>query len=82
MRRLLVAMILLGAAGSAHGADRDGQPLRERDAAWQMVERQFVAERYRYYVPVSAFTEQRGSEPRAAAKWRPAPSVPVRESMW
>jgi hypothetical protein len=78
---LALVMVLLGFA-SANCADREEARIRLRDAPYQTIERQQVTERYRYYVPVSAFAQRRSDEPRAYAKWRagaePLASAPAR----
>jgi hypothetical protein len=71
MKPILALIIILLGSASAHCADREEARVRLRDAAYQTVLRHHVTERYRYHVPVSAFAQRRGDEPRAHAKWQP-----------
>jgi hypothetical protein len=81
MRRV-IALVAVFAAMPTQAADRDGSRQREREAAYQTIERFPVTERYRYYVPTSAFTQRRSDEPRAHAKWRPQPNTPRTDPAW
>lgn len=82
MRRVIALSILLFAFSPAYCADREGPRDRERDAAWQTLQRQHVIERYRYRVPVSAFAQRRSDDPRAHARWLPYRQPTAPEPMW
>jgi hypothetical protein len=41
-----------------------------------------VTERYRYYVPTSAFSQRRRDDPRAHAKWLPEPMLVGTDRAW
>lgn len=82
MRRLLALTVWLFASTPAYCVDRDGPRARERDAAFQTIQRHHVIERYRYYVPISAFSQRRSDEPRANSKWRPQQNAPAPDPMW
>ena len=53
----------------AYCADREEARVRVREAAYQAIQRHQVTERYRYYVPVSAFAQRRGDE-AGGYSWR------------
>jgi hypothetical protein len=78
----LMALVLAFAALPVQAADREGPRHRERDAAYQFIARHPVTERYRYYVPTSAFSQRRRDEPRAHAKWLPQPMLVGNELAW
>ena len=71
----LIALIVVVAALPVQAADREGPRQGERDVAYQAMARHPVTERYRYYVPTSAFSQRRRDEPRAHAKWLPEPML-------
>ena len=77
-----IPLMLVFAALPVHAADREGPRQRERDAAYQTIARHSVTERYRYYVPTSAFSQRRRDEPRAHAKWLPQPKMVGNEPAW
>jgi hypothetical protein len=78
----LIPLMLVFAALPVQAADREGPRQRERDAAYQFIVRHPVTERYRYYVPTSAFSQRRRDEPRAHAKWLPQPMLVGNELAW
>ena len=82
MRRVIALLVGLLVSMPAHSADRDGARIREREAAFQTIERHHVTERYRYHVPVSAFSQRRSDEPRPHATWRPQHGAPMPAPMW
>ena len=82
MRRLVALTVAMSFTSPAYCVDRNGPRSRELDAAWQTVQRQQVIERYRYYVPVSAFSQRRGDDPRAHYRWRPHQKSVEPEPMW
>ena len=81
MRRV-IALLAVFAALPTQAAERDRPRERERNAAYQTIERHPVTERYRYYVPTSVFAQHRRDEPRAHAKWHPQPSIPSTPPAW
>ena len=78
----LIPFLAVFAALPVQAADREGPRQRERDAAYQFIARYPVTERYRYYVPTSAFSQRRIDEPRVHAKWRPQPMPLGSEPAW
>ena len=80
MKRLLALATFLIISSPAYCADREEARVRLRDAVYQTIQRHQVTERYLYYVPVSAFTQRRGDEPRIYTRHRPIPSAP--EAVW
>lgn len=68
----LIPFLAVFAALPVQAADREGPRQRERDAAYQFIARHQVTERYRYYVPTSAFSQRRIDEPRVHARWLPS----------
>jgi hypothetical protein len=78
----LIPLVLVIAAVPVQAADREEPRQRERDAAYQLMVRHPVTERYRYYVPTSAFSQRRRDEPRAHAKWLPQPMLVGNEPSW
>ena len=81
MFRLIPLMLAL-AALPVQAADREGPRPRERDAAYEFVVRHPVTERYRFYVPTSAFSQRRRDESRAHAKWLPQPMLVENDPAW
>ena len=81
MLRLLSLMLVITAV-PVQAADREGPRQRERDAAYHFIVRHQVIERYRYYVPTSAFSQRRRDEPRAHAKWLPEPILVGTDPAW
>ena len=81
MLRAIPLMLVFGIM-PAQAADREGPRQRDRDATYQSIARHPVTERYRYYVPTSAFSQRRSDEPRAHAKWRPQPIPSGTDSAW
>jgi hypothetical protein len=81
MLRFLPLMLVITAL-PVQAADREGPRQRERDAAYQLMARHPVTERYRYYVPTSAFSQRRRDEPRAHAKWVPQPLLVGTDPAW
>ena len=82
MRCIIALLVGLLISMPALSADRGGARIREREAALQMVERHHVTERYRYHVPVSAFSQRRSDEPRPHSRWRPQNGAPIPDPMW
>lgn len=78
----LIELVAVVAAMPVQAADREGPRQRERDAAYQAMARHPVTERYRYYVPTSAFSQRRRDEPRAHAKWLPEPMLVGTDPVW
>lgn len=78
----LVPFLAIFAALPVQAADREGPRHRERDAAYQFIALHPVTERYRYFVPTSAFSQRRIDEQRAHAKWRPQPTPLGSEPAW
>jgi hypothetical protein len=78
----LIALMALLVALPVQAADREEPRQRERDAAYQFIARHPVTERYRYYVPTSAFSQRRRDEPCAHAKWLPQPTLVRNEPAW
>jgi len=68
MKQLLALITVLLVATPAYCADREEARVRVREAAYQAIQRHQVTERYRYYVPVSAFAQRRGDDPRMHTK--------------
>ena len=81
MRRV-IALLTVFSAVPAQAADHDTSRQREREAAYQTIERHPVTERYRYYLPTSVLAQRRSDEPRAHAKWRPQPNTPRTVRAW
>jgi len=73
MKQLLALITVLLVATPAYCADREEARVRVREAAYQTIQRHQVTERYRYYVPVSAFAQRRGEEPRVHTKYLSPP---------
>lgn len=67
----LIPFLAVFADLPVQAADREGPRQRERDAAYPFIAGHPVTERYRYYVPTSAFSKRRIDEPRVQAMWRP-----------
>ena len=80
MKRLLALATFLVVSSPAYCADREEARVRLRDAAYQTIQRHQVTERYRYYVPVSAFAQRRSDEPRIHMKHRSIP--PAQDAVW
>jgi hypothetical protein len=78
----VMPLVVVFAIMPAQAADRDGSRQREREAAYETIERNPVTERYRYYVPTSAFAQRRSDEPRVHAKWRPQPNAAGTAPAW
>ena len=68
MKQLLALITVLLVSTPAYCADREEARVRVREAAYQAIQRHQVTERYRYYVPTSAFAQRRGDEPRMHTK--------------
>ena len=77
-----MTLIFLFAALPVQAADREAPRQRERDAAYLSMARHPVIDRYRYYVPISAFTQRRRDEHRAHAKWLPQPMLVGTDPVW
>ncbi len=76
MKPLLVLALFLIVPSAAYCAEREDARVRLREAAYQAIQRHQVTERYRYYVPVSAFAQRRGDEPRVHTKYLSRPPPP------
>ena len=81
MKQLLALITVLLVSTPAYCADREEARVRVREAAYQAIQRHQVTERYRYYVPVSAFAQRRGDEPRVHTKYLSQPPPPARSSL-
>ena len=82
MKQLLALITVLLVTPPAYCADREEARVRVREAAYQAIQRHQVTERYRYYVPVSAFAQRRGDEPRVHTKYLSQPPLhPARSSL-
>ena len=76
MKQLLALITVLLVSTPAYCADREEARVRVREAAYQATQRHQVTERYRYYVPVSAFAQRRGDDPRVHTKYLSQPPTP------
>src|SRR5688500_3998867 len=78
----LIPCLAVFAALPVQAADRERALYRDRDAAYQLIAGYPVTERYRYYVPTSAFSQRRSDETRVHAKWRRQPIPLSSEHAW